>query len=250
MCVGDYTNQIWLSGFNDVGVSVIGKTADEMNRLKDEDEGEFTRHIAQACGKMYDFGIRAKAETYGDNTRYVPSRSSDSPSMDAYRTCFTSAGSSTPFSASSPSTLSRRLGACSRTSRCGDKGRESSSSVCFKMFLFILASRSVTYPSVCIIPRPLDLWSPARSADAASLDTPKSSSSSVNHSPRRARSVSNMRLPSPLVPVILAVAVAGQISGLGDLSSGCQSAAAALLTGPYGGCVDAVSYHPFRCRQA
>ena len=75
MCFGDYTNQIWLSGFNDVGVTLLGKTADEMNRLKEEDEGDFNQIVAQGCGKMYDFSLRAKAETYGDNTRCVCLRS-------------------------------------------------------------------------------------------------------------------------------------------------------------------------------
>ena len=34
LCVGDYTNQIWLSGFNDVGVALLGKTADAIEILQ------------------------------------------------------------------------------------------------------------------------------------------------------------------------------------------------------------------------
>lgn len=129
MCVGDYTNQMWLSGFNDVGLTIIGKSADDMVALKDEDEGEFNRVLAHACGKMYDFSVRAKAETYGDQTRCEPALSFSScpalpPVTDAvFRSPFSMmTGSSTPSSASSPSTLSRRPGACSPTLRCGDEG--------------------------------------------------------------------------------------------------------------------------------
>ncbi|KAK4705716.1 replication factor A1, partial [Phenoliferia sp. Uapishka_3] len=68
MCISDYTNQIWISGFNDVGVTVLGKTADEMYQMKEDDEGAFNQVISQAQGKMYDLTLRAKAETYGDQT--------------------------------------------------------------------------------------------------------------------------------------------------------------------------------------
>jgi len=35
MQVADWTTQAWLQGFNDVGVQIIGKTADELMALKD-----------------------------------------------------------------------------------------------------------------------------------------------------------------------------------------------------------------------
>ncbi|KAM0753641.1 replication factor A 1, rfa1 [Meredithblackwellia eburnea MCA 4105] len=69
MCVGDYTNQIWINGFNDVGVQVLGRSADDMQRLREEDESSFTKALSDASGKMYEFTLRAKAETYNDNTR-------------------------------------------------------------------------------------------------------------------------------------------------------------------------------------
>ena len=34
MAVADHTGQAWLQGFNDVGVAVFGKTADELHEIK------------------------------------------------------------------------------------------------------------------------------------------------------------------------------------------------------------------------
>lgn len=34
MAVADHTGQAWLQGFNDVGVAVFGKTADEVHEIK------------------------------------------------------------------------------------------------------------------------------------------------------------------------------------------------------------------------
>jgi len=69
LCVSDHTGQLWLSGFNETGLLILGKTADEMQQLKEDDEGAYTATIHAACGKMWNFGVRAKAETYQDQTR-------------------------------------------------------------------------------------------------------------------------------------------------------------------------------------
>jgi Replication factor-A C terminal domain len=34
MAVGDHTGQIWLSGFNDVGTTLFGLTADELHSIR------------------------------------------------------------------------------------------------------------------------------------------------------------------------------------------------------------------------
>ncbi|GAA5978470.1 hypothetical protein JCM10908_004367 [Rhodotorula pacifica] len=69
MCVNDYTNQIWVSGFNEVGQDLFGKSADEMQRLKEDDDPEFTHALTGALGRMYNLSIKAKADSFGDQMR-------------------------------------------------------------------------------------------------------------------------------------------------------------------------------------
>ncbi|GAA5868477.1 hypothetical protein JCM8547_006286 [Rhodosporidiobolus lusitaniae] len=69
MCVNDYTSQIWVSGFNEVGQDVFGKSADEMQQLKEDDEPLFNKAVQAALGKTYNFNIKARADTFGDQTR-------------------------------------------------------------------------------------------------------------------------------------------------------------------------------------
>jgi replication factor A1 len=38
MKIGDHTDSTWCTGFNDVAVKLLGKTADEMHNLKEENE--------------------------------------------------------------------------------------------------------------------------------------------------------------------------------------------------------------------
>ncbi|GAA5862304.1 hypothetical protein JCM3774_004857 [Rhodotorula dairenensis] len=69
MCVNDYTSQIWVSGFNEVGQDLFGKTADEMQRLKEDDDPEFMRALTGALGRMYNLSLKAKADSFGDQMR-------------------------------------------------------------------------------------------------------------------------------------------------------------------------------------
>ncbi|KAI5476412.1 replication factor A1 [Pseudohyphozyma bogoriensis] len=69
MCVSDFSGQTWISCFNDTGETIMGKTANEMNMLKEEDEGAYSAAIANATGRMYSFGLRAKAEFYQDTSK-------------------------------------------------------------------------------------------------------------------------------------------------------------------------------------
>ncbi|KAK4053129.1 Replication factor A protein 1 [Microbotryomycetes sp. JL201] len=69
MTVSDFTGQIWLNGFNEQGEQLLGKTANEMNTLKEEDSGAFEAVTHAAIGKTYNFSIRAKADTFRDETR-------------------------------------------------------------------------------------------------------------------------------------------------------------------------------------
>ncbi|KAG9315620.1 hypothetical protein JVU11DRAFT_3262 [Chiua virens] len=69
MAVSDWSAQLWLQGFNDVGLAVFGKTADELMEIKDRDESEYAAVLAQAAGKTYNFSCRARQDTYNDQTR-------------------------------------------------------------------------------------------------------------------------------------------------------------------------------------
>ncbi|BGP46042.1 Replication factor A protein 1 [Rhodotorula kratochvilovae] len=69
MCVNDYTSQIWVSGFNEVGQDLFGKSADEMQALKEDDDPLYQATITAAVGKCYNLSIKAKADSFGDQTR-------------------------------------------------------------------------------------------------------------------------------------------------------------------------------------
>jgi replication factor A1 len=64
MSVADHTGQAWLSGFNDVGVAVFGKTAEEMVTLKESDESGYLSTIHKAACHTFNFSCRAKIDTY------------------------------------------------------------------------------------------------------------------------------------------------------------------------------------------
>ncbi len=67
--ISDQTGQVWLSTFNDVGQQLLGYSADDMERLKNEDDQQFGRVIASAVGKMYNFRCRAKSDSFNDQVK-------------------------------------------------------------------------------------------------------------------------------------------------------------------------------------
>ncbi|KAH8117078.1 replication factor-a protein [Phellopilus nigrolimitatus] len=69
MSVSDYSGQAWLQGFNDVGVSVFGMPANELNEMKLRDEAEYNTFVAKANCQTYNFNCRAKQDTYNETTR-------------------------------------------------------------------------------------------------------------------------------------------------------------------------------------
>ncbi|KAI6166844.1 hypothetical protein EDD17DRAFT_1541509 [Pisolithus thermaeus] len=69
MAVADWSGQAWLQGFNDAGLVVFDKSADEIMRMKEQNESEFNAYVAQAIGKTYNFSCRAKQDTYNEQTR-------------------------------------------------------------------------------------------------------------------------------------------------------------------------------------
>ena len=67
--VADATGQVWLSGFNDDAAKIIGMTAGELHKLKEESESEFNAVLHRAANKMYLFNCRAKMDTFNDTAR-------------------------------------------------------------------------------------------------------------------------------------------------------------------------------------
>lgn len=86
MAVADWSSQAWLQGFNDAGLAVFGKTADELMeikvgtprfwwvvahliRVKERKEEEFNALMVQSAGKTFNFNCRAKQDTYNVSVR-------------------------------------------------------------------------------------------------------------------------------------------------------------------------------------
>jgi replication factor A1 len=70
--VQDHTGQMWLSGFDDTGRIVLGKSADEVADLKDAEESKQVESIFEEANcKSYVFRCRAKLDNYRDEQRYA-----------------------------------------------------------------------------------------------------------------------------------------------------------------------------------
>ncbi|KAI6045607.1 hypothetical protein EDC04DRAFT_2888624 [Pisolithus marmoratus] len=69
MAVADWSGQAWLQGFNDAGLAVFEKTADEIMEMKERNESEYNAYMARVIGKTYNFSCRAKLDTYNEQTR-------------------------------------------------------------------------------------------------------------------------------------------------------------------------------------
>jgi replication factor A1 len=73
--VNDAFGQAWFSCFDDVGRLIMGKTADELEELKEKsqlgeiDSQEYENCFTSALCKAYTFRCRAKKDTYNDQDR-------------------------------------------------------------------------------------------------------------------------------------------------------------------------------------
>ncbi|KAF3761125.1 replication factor-a protein [Cryphonectria parasitica EP155] len=67
--VNDHTGQLWLSCFDDVGRVIMGRSADELMALRDEDETQFAAEFEAANCKKLSFRCRAKMDTFQDTPR-------------------------------------------------------------------------------------------------------------------------------------------------------------------------------------
>lgn len=82
--VNDHTGQIWLSCFDDVGRQIIGKSADDIVQLKEENEQAALNIFHEANCKSYIFRVRAKQDSYNGAVRVRYQVMSVSPINWAY----------------------------------------------------------------------------------------------------------------------------------------------------------------------
>ncbi|KAF9482805.1 replication factor-a protein [Pholiota conissans] len=69
LAVADYSGQAWLQGFNDVGTTIFGMTANQLLEIKDRDINEYNAILHKANCNTYNFSCRAKQDTYNETTR-------------------------------------------------------------------------------------------------------------------------------------------------------------------------------------
>ena len=67
--VSDHTGQIWLSCFDDSGRLVMGRSANELVKLKEDDEKAAAEVFQEAMCQTFLFRCRAKMDTIGDQPR-------------------------------------------------------------------------------------------------------------------------------------------------------------------------------------
>lgn len=67
--VNDHTGQLWLSCFDDVGRIIMGMSGDELMDIKENDEDRFSAVFEAANCTKLNFRVRAKTETYGENSK-------------------------------------------------------------------------------------------------------------------------------------------------------------------------------------
>jgi len=67
--IADFTGFLYISAFNEAGQLLIGESASEMERLKNEDEAAFNAVIDKALGRTWNLSIRAKNEMYNDTSK-------------------------------------------------------------------------------------------------------------------------------------------------------------------------------------
>ncbi|KAJ6463731.1 replication factor-A protein 1 [Mycena vitilis] len=71
MACADWSDQAWLQGFNDVGETVFGMTADEMVALKAKDDSAFTSAVQEATCETYNFVCRGRDQASSGQRRTV-----------------------------------------------------------------------------------------------------------------------------------------------------------------------------------
>ncbi|KAG8887602.1 Replication factor A protein 1 [Tulasnella sp. 332] len=69
MSVADWTDQLWLQVFNEIGVTLFGMTAKALHDIQEEDPNAALDIVQQAQCKAYNFSCRAKQDNWNDQVR-------------------------------------------------------------------------------------------------------------------------------------------------------------------------------------
>jgi replication factor A1 len=69
--VNDYTGQLWLSCFDDVGRLVMGQSGDQLMELRENDTAAMEKAFETSNCSTYIFKCRAKMDNFQDQTRYL-----------------------------------------------------------------------------------------------------------------------------------------------------------------------------------
>ncbi|KAJ3352774.1 Replication factor A protein 1 [Allomyces javanicus] len=67
--VTDATGQVWLQAFNEAAQTILGKTASELNYLKEANPAEHDQVVQEAMFRPMRFRVRVKQETFQDEAR-------------------------------------------------------------------------------------------------------------------------------------------------------------------------------------
>ncbi|XP_013419280.1 replication protein A 70 kDa DNA-binding subunit isoform X2 [Lingula anatina] len=67
--LADYSDNQWVTCFQETTETLLGKSADELGSLRESDEASFDQIFQEATFKSYTFKLRAKQETYNDESR-------------------------------------------------------------------------------------------------------------------------------------------------------------------------------------
>ncbi|TXT13513.1 hypothetical protein VHUM_00880 [Vanrija humicola] len=69
MNVMDYTGSFWITAFNEVAELILGVSANELMRLKEEGDPSFERHFFKATSIEWTLQMMAKQDTFNDQVR-------------------------------------------------------------------------------------------------------------------------------------------------------------------------------------
>ncbi|KAK9475547.1 uncharacterized protein V1510DRAFT_409584 [Dipodascopsis tothii] len=77
--VSDYTGQLWLSAFDDIGKVILGRPASELVTLREDDSDAFLEELNKRAGMDWVFRCRAKQDSYQNQIRVRYSALSAAP---------------------------------------------------------------------------------------------------------------------------------------------------------------------------
>ncbi|KLT46222.1 replication factor-a protein [Cutaneotrichosporon oleaginosum] len=69
MNIMDHTSAFWVTAFNEVAEQLLGISANDLMRFKEEGDPQFEKYISKAQGKTWTFQMMAKQDTFNDQVR-------------------------------------------------------------------------------------------------------------------------------------------------------------------------------------